>query len=64
MSYGASICSYRNNPPPASKVLHGMFGEQGRQSDTITNLAPSRREIETQQVMDRLLREYLSPRSR
>jgi hypothetical protein len=64
MSHGASICSYRYNPPPAPEVLHGIFGEQGRQPDTIINPAPSQREMETQLVMDRLLREYLSPRSR
>jgi len=64
MSYGASICSYRHNPSPASNVLHGIFGEQGRQPDAVMNSVPSQREMEIQQVMDRLLREYLSPRSR
>ena len=37
--------------------------EQGRLPDTIMNSA-SQREIEDQLVMDRLLREYLTPKSR
>ena len=64
MSYAASICSYRYNPPAASNVLHGMFREQEWLPDTITTSASARREIETQLVMDRLLREYLTPKSR
>jgi hypothetical protein len=62
MSYGASICT--DNPPPASNVLHGIFGGQARQPGVLVNSAPSQRELEIQLVMDRLLREYLSPRSR
>jgi hypothetical protein len=63
MSYGASIYGHRYNPPIASEVLHGIFSEQGRLPGTIKNSA-SQREIEDQLVMDRLLREYLTPKSR
>jgi hypothetical protein len=63
MSYGVSIDSYRYNPPIASEVLHGFSRERGRSPDTIMNSA-SQREIEDQLVMDRLLREYLTPKSR
>ena len=41
MSYGASIYSYRYNPPLASEVLHGIFREQGRLPDTIIELRTS-----------------------
>ena len=64
MSYAASIYSDWPNRPPASKALLGIFSEQGRQPETTTNSAPSQREMEIQLVMDRLLREYLSPKSR
>jgi hypothetical protein len=60
MSHGASIYSYRYNPSIASEVLRGISREQGRLPDTIMNSAPVRREIETQLVMDRLLRECLT----
>ena len=63
MSYGASIYSHGYNPPIASEVLHGISREQGWLPDTIMNSAPVRREIETQLVMDRLLRECLTRKS-
>ena len=63
MSYGASIHSHGYNPPIASEVLHGISREQRWLPGTIVNSAPARREIETQLVMDRLLREYLTPKS-
>ena len=63
MSYGASIYSHSYNPPIASEVLHGISREQRWLPDTIMNSAPSRREIEAQLVMDRLLREYLTRKS-
>jgi hypothetical protein len=62
MSYGASLYSHRYNLPIASEVLHGIFSEQGRLPGTIKNSAPSRHEIEARLVMDRLLRECLTPK--
>ena len=63
MPYGASLYSHRYNPPIASEVLHGISREQRWWLGTIVNSA-SQREIEDQLVMDRLLREYLTPKSR
>jgi len=62
MSYAASIPSH--NPPVASNVLYGKFREQEWLPGTIAVSASARRELETQLVMDRLLREYLTPKSR
>ena len=53
MSYAASI-GY--NQPAASNVLHGMFREQEWLPGTIATSASARRELETQLIMDRLLR--------
>jgi len=64
MSYAASIHSHGRNPPATSNVLHGMFREQEWLPGTIATSASARRELETQLVMDRLLREYLTPKSR
>jgi len=64
MSYGASIYSHGYNPPVASEVLHGISREQRWQPGTMANSAPSRLELECQLVMDRLLREFLIPKSR
>jgi hypothetical protein len=49
MSYGASVYSHVYNPLITAKVLCGICREQ--------KSAPSQLEIETQLVMDRLLRE-------
>ena len=57
MSYGASIYSYVYNPPMTAEVLCGISREQGWRRGTIVKSAPSQLEIETQQVIDRLLRE-------
>jgi len=64
MSFGISNHGYGYNQPAASDVLHGMFREQEWLPRTIVNSASSRRELETRLVMDRLLREYLTPKSR
>ena len=64
MSYAASIYSHGYNPPTASDVLHGISREQEWLPGTITNSASAQREIETQLVMDRLLRECLARKSR
>ena len=63
MSYAASIYSHGYNPPITSEVLNGISREQAWLLGTIVNSASSQREIETQLVMDRLLREYLKPKS-
>jgi hypothetical protein len=57
MSYGTSIYSHVYNPPMTAEVLCGISREQGWRPGTIVNSAPSEFEIETQQVIDRLLRE-------
>jgi hypothetical protein len=64
MSYGASIYSHSYNQPVASEALHGISREQRWRPAAIANSAPSRLELESQLVMDRLLREYLTPKSR
>jgi hypothetical protein len=61
MSYGVSIYGY--NPPIVSEVLFGISREQGWRPGTNANSAPSRREIDAQLIMDRLLREYLTRKS-
>jgi hypothetical protein len=63
MSYGASIYSHVYNPPITTEVLCGNSRGQGWRLGTILNLAPSQLEIETQLVMDRLLREYFTSKS-
>src|SRR5437899_11666209 len=57
MSYGASIHSHVYNPPITAEVPCGISRGQGWRPGTIVNSAPSQLEIETQLVMDRLLRE-------
>jgi hypothetical protein len=57
MSYGASIYGHVYNPPIAAEFLCRISREQGWRPGTIVNFAPSELEIETQQVIDRLLRE-------
>src|SRR5258707_11935455 len=57
MSYGASIHSHVYNPPITAEVLCKISRGQGWRPGTIVNSAPSQLEIETQLVMDRLLRE-------
>ncbi len=64
MSIAASICSPDRNQPAASNVLHGMFREQEGLPGTIATSVSVRRGLEAQLVMDRLLREYLTPKSR
>jgi hypothetical protein len=64
MSYATSIQSHGRNPPVASNVLHGKFRGQEWLPVAIATSASARRELETQLVMDRLLREYLTPKSR
>jgi hypothetical protein len=64
MSYAASIHGDGYDQPAASNVHHGMFREQEWLPRTIATSASARRELETQLVMDRLLREYLAPKSR
>jgi hypothetical protein len=63
MSYAASIHDHGRNPPVTSNVLYGKFREQEWLPGTIASTS-ARRELETQLVMDRLLREYLTPKSR
>ena len=64
MFYAASIYSDGYNQPAASNVLHGTLREKEWLPRTIVNSASSRSELDTQLVMDRLLREYLTPKSR
>jgi hypothetical protein len=63
MSFGISSHGYGYNQPAASNVLHAMFREQEWVPRRIVNSA-SRRELESELVMDRLLRECLTPKSR
>jgi hypothetical protein len=63
MSYGASIYSHVYGPPITAKVLCGISREQGWRPGTILNSTPSQLEIETQLVMDRLLRDCFSSKS-
>jgi hypothetical protein len=62
MSYGALIYSHVYNPPIAAEVLCGISRGQGRRPGIIVNFVPSQLEIETQLVMDRLLRECFTRR--
>jgi hypothetical protein len=64
MSYGASIYSHVYNPPITAEVLCGISREQGWRPGTIANSALSQLESETQLVMDRLLRECFTSKSR
>jgi len=57
MSYCASIYRHVYNPSITAEVLCGISCEQGWRPGTIVKFAPSPLEIETQLVVDRLLRE-------
>ena len=63
MSYGASIYSHVYNPPIAAEGLCEISREQGWRPSTIVKSAPSQLEIETQLVMDQLLRECFTRKS-
>ncbi len=63
MSYGALIYCHVYNPPITAEVFRGISREQGSPPGTIVNSAPSQLEIETQLVMDRLLRECFTRKS-
>jgi hypothetical protein len=62
MSYGASIVCHVYNPPITAEVC-GISREQGWRPGTIVKSAPSHLEIETQLVVDRLLRECFTRKS-
>lgn len=61
MPYGASIDSHVYNPPITAEVLCGISRERGWRRSTIVKSAPT--EIETQLVVDRLLRECFTRKS-
>ena len=63
MSHGASICRHFGNPPDATNVLRGFPREQGWRPGTIVTSVPSQLEIDTQVVVDRLLRECFTQKS-
>jgi hypothetical protein len=63
MSYDASIYRHVYNPPITPEVLRGIAREQRWQPGTIVNSAQSQFEIETQHVIDRLLRECFTRKS-
>jgi hypothetical protein len=63
MSYGASIRSHVRNPPITAEVLWGISREQQWRPGSIVTLAASETEIETQLVIDRLLRECFTLKS-
>jgi hypothetical protein len=63
MSYGASIHSHVYNPPTTTEVLCGISCEQAWRLGTIVKSAPSQLEIETQLVVDRLLRQCFTRKS-
>lgn len=60
MSYGAAIFSHVYDPPTTTD---GISREQGWRPGTIVRSAPSQLEIETQLVVDRLLRECFTRKS-
>jgi hypothetical protein len=63
MPYDASIYRHVYNPPITAEVLCGTAHEQRWWPGTIVNSTPSQFEIETQLVIDRLLRECFTPKS-
>ena len=63
MSNGTSIDSHVYYPPIVAEVLCGISREQGWRLGTIVKSAPSQLEIETQLVVDRLLRECFTRKS-
>ena len=58
MSHSASI--HGRDLAVALEGLHGISREQGWAPRAIVSSAPSQRELDTQLVMDRLLRECLA----
>jgi hypothetical protein len=64
MPDGASIDSHVYNPPITAEVLCRISPERGWRRGTIVKSAPSQLEIETQLVVDRLLRECFTRKSR
>jgi hypothetical protein len=60
MSYGASIDSHVYNPSITAEALCGISRER---PGTIVKSAPSQLEVETQLVVDRLLRECFTRKS-
>ena len=63
MSYDASIHSYGYESPITTEILREISPGQGWPAGTIANSAPSQPENDPQLAMDRLLREYLTPKS-
>jgi hypothetical protein len=64
MSHDASTYRRVYNPPITAGVLCGVSREQRQRPGTIVNsTAPSQFEIETQLVIDRLLRECFTRKS-
>jgi hypothetical protein len=63
MPYGASIYTPVYNPLITAEVLYGISRGQGWRPGIIVNFATSQLEIETELVMDRLLREYFTSKS-
>ena len=63
MSYGASIYSHVYNPPITAEVHCGISRGQGWRPGTIVKSTPSQLEIETQLVVDRLIRECFTRKS-
>jgi len=63
MSYGASIYSHVYNPPIKAEAHFGISRGQGWRPGTIVKSAPSQLEIETQLVVDRLMRECFTRKS-
>ena len=63
MPYDASIHRHVYNRPITAEVLCGIPREQRWRPGTIVNSASSQFEIETQLVIDRLLRECFTPKS-
>ena len=63
MSNSALIYSHVYYPPIAAEVVCGISREQGWRLGTIVKSAPSQLEIETQLVVDLLLRECFTRKS-
>lgn len=63
MSYDASIRSYVCKPPITAEVLRETSPTQRWRPGSIVTLAASETEIETQLVIDRLLRECFTLKS-
>ena len=63
MSYAAAIYSQGYNPLIESEALNQISREQAWRPGSIVTLAASETEIETQLVIDRLLRECFTLKS-